>query len=253
VPTAAARARADQELVLELSQNAQAKGLTCSGTAQVDLSKLPAWMRQEQLTLYAASVDYTTHVKGAVALTSGGLHAFFNRDPSNYDTICSSIAVIDPTQYRQFLTSEAGGDSVAKLAKKYSLDPSSAHGGAYGCFSPTASNYAAWRGATQGVPLNEFSSHYSEVQSQDGQTLLLFVAPTKRTPSTYTAAAAQVLSDARTYNASLAAASERPLFQREGLSVDPSLALVESRTGTISALVVPPASATPYGGSGLRP
>ena len=95
----------------------------------------------------------------------------------------------DPDPFRTAYV--PAGATVEELAKQFSSDPSSAKGGAYGCYAPSNSSYASVRTDVTGTKLNTFPKTY-QVINYNGTEAALFVAPTKRTVSSFASAASAV-------------------------------------------------------------
>lgn len=212
---------AQNSLEGELTQQVSAHSLTCPGTAAQALAAMTPEMRHNELLDWAASLYLESKLNSTVPLTTSALEAYYLSHAANYDTLCISIAVVAPSQVSAFNTAASHGASVATLAKKFSLDASAKRGGAYGCYSPTSASYATVRSDVTGEALNTFStSHYVSLSSG---TYALYVALTKRTPSTFAIAEPLVLTDVRNQNASSANNIEKSLEFQAAVYVDPAL------------------------------
>ncbi|HEY7930782.1 MAG TPA: hypothetical protein VIC81_00775 [Acidimicrobiales bacterium] len=207
----------------ELTQQVSAHALTCPGTAAQALDAMTPEMRHSELVDWAASLYLEAKLNSTLPLTTPALQSYFLAHPSNYDTLCVSIAVVAPASVATFEAAAQGGASVATLAHSFSLDAASAkHGGAYGCFSPLSSSYAAIRGDVAGEGLNRFAAAPQYV-NLGGTTYALFVAVTKRSPTPFNLAEPLVLVDVRSQNASSANTLEKSLEYRASVYVDPAL------------------------------
>jgi len=149
------------------------------------LAEMPAEMRTFEIASQAASLDLVCQTRHDGA-AHGDLdeEVLLDATTANYDTICVSVAVVDPTQITNFNEAQSEGMSVAELAKKFSADPSASKGGVYGCFGPTSSSFSGVRTATASTPLNTFPTTPEQI-TYDNAEADLFVAPTKRTPTPF--------------------------------------------------------------------
>jgi hypothetical protein len=147
---------------------------------------------------------------------------YYTTHTQNYDTICVSVAVVDPTQVTAFDEAETQGMSVAALAKKFSADPSGAKGGAYGCFGPSSSSYSGVRSATASTSLNTFPTTPEQTTYNNAEAAL-FVAPTKRTPTPFAQAESAVLSDLENANATAANSEKESILYYSAVAIDPSI------------------------------
>lgn len=222
-PSAAEMRAARLSFEGELTQQVSAHSLTCPGTAAQALDAMTPEMRHGELVDWAASLYLEAKLNSTVPLTTPALESYFLAHQSNYDTLCVSIAVVSPASVGAFEAAAKGGASIATLAHSFSLDATSAkHGGAYGCYSPLTSSYAAIRGDVAGEALNHFAATPQYV-NLSGTTYALFVAVTKRTPTPFNEAEPLVLVDARSQNASSANTVEMSLEYRAAVYVDPAL------------------------------
>lgn len=212
---------AQNSLEGELTQQVSAHSLTCPGTAAQALAAMTPEMRHSELLDWAASLYLESKLNSTVSLTTSALETYYLAHAANYDTLCISIAVVTPAQVSAFNTAASHGASVATLAKDYSVDASAKSGGAYGCYAPTSASYATVRADVTGEALNTFStSHYVSLSSG---TYALYVAVTKRTPSTFATAEPLVLTDVRNQNASSANNIEKSLEFHSAVYIDPAL------------------------------
>ncbi len=219
-PDAATLAKARTSLVDELNAASASATSHCAGTADQALAEMPAEMRAFEIESQAASLDLVTKLNTTVPLTTASLKEYYTTHAADYDTICVSVAVVDPTKVTAFNQDQAAGMSVAALAKKYSIDPSAAKGGAYGCFAPSSSSYSGVRGATETTALGKFSA--PEEITYDNQEAALYVAPTSRTPTPFAQAEPSVLSDVESQNATEANNEKETILEYSAIAVDPS-------------------------------
>jgi hypothetical protein len=220
-PNAAALASAKASLESEMTEEAKANSLTCPGTPADALAEMPAEMRTAEIQSQATSQYLVDKVKDAIPLTATAIRQYYNEHVADYDTLCVSIALVSPSNVAAFDTSQAAGMSVAALAKKYSEDPSSAKGGAYGCYGPTSTSYTGVRADVGTEGLDGFSTtpHYIDY---NGSEYALYVAVTKRTVTPYQQAADAVLSDLQSLNAQLASNEKNHLLEVAAVYVDPA-------------------------------
>lgn len=225
-PTAAELASAKVSLVNELqaaevqaeSASASAK---CSGTSADAVAEMPSEMRTAEIESQATSQYLVSKIKAAIPLTTSAMKQYYNEHVSDYDTLCVSIALVQPADVTAFDNSETAGLSIAQLAKKYSQDPSSSKGGSYGCYAPSNSSYVGVRADVGTEGLNQFSAtpQYIEYNSAEYG---LFVAVTKRTVTPYAQAAQAVLADLQSLNAEAASSEKNQLLDVAAVYVDPA-------------------------------
>jgi hypothetical protein len=140
-------------------------------------------MVDQQVYEHAASLELLRNVPGTISITLSGLEQYYNAHTSDYDKVCISIAVVSLGDQAAFVADANAGASVATLVHEYSQDATSAaKDGAYGCYAPGDSAYATVRKLTGSAPLNTFGTTPQETP-YNGQTVLLYVAPTSRTPT----------------------------------------------------------------------
>ncbi len=221
-PNAATLAKARTSLEGELSAASSGSSAPCQGTSTQALNEMPTEMRNFEIASQAASLDLVAKLNTTVPLTLTSMKTYYSTHAANYDTICVSVAVVDPTAVAAFNAGQSAGLSVAALAKKFSIDPSGKTGGVYGCFGPSSASYSGVRTATLSTPLNTFSKTPEQI-TYNNATDDLFVAPTKRTPTTFAQAEASVLSDLENANASAAnTEKERILYYYSVVAIDPA-------------------------------
>jgi hypothetical protein len=220
-PDTATLAKAQASLESELSEAGASQSTPCTGTSAQALAEMPAEMRTFEIAAQAASLDLVTKLNTTVPLTLAKMKQYYSTHAANYDTICVSVAVVDPTQVTAFGEAQAEGMSVAQLAKKFSADPSGAKGGAYGCFGPSSSSFSGVRTATSATPLNKFPTTPEEI-TYDNSEAALFVAATKRTPTPFAQAESAVLSDLENANATAANAQKERILSYSVVAVDPA-------------------------------
>jgi hypothetical protein len=236
-PDAVTLAKAQASLESELTQASQSQSTPCTGTAAQALNEMPAEMRTFEVASQAASLDLVAKLNTTVPLTLTSMKQYYTTHSADYDTICVSVAVVDPTEVTAFNQAQAAGMSVADLAKQFSVDPSGKKGGVYGCFGPSSASFAGVRGATASVPLNTFSTTPEEI-TYDNAEAALFVAPTKRSPTPFAQAESAVLSDVENLNATKANDQKAIILRYSTVAIDPSLGRWE--LGTSGPLVVAP-------------
>jgi uncharacterized surface protein with fasciclin (FAS1) repeats len=220
-PSAATLAKAETSLEGELSAASASASTPCSGTSAEALAAMPSEMRNFEIASQAASLDLVAKLDTTIPLTSASLQQYFSSHLATYDTICVSVAVVSPTQVTAFNASQAQGMSVAALAKKYSSDPTASKGGAYGCFAPGNASFSAVRADTISTALNHFPKTPQYI-NLNGSEAALFVAPTKRTPTTFAKAEATVVSDVQSANATKANTEKASILYYSAIAVDPS-------------------------------
>ncbi len=220
-PSAADLASAKASLEGEMTAQAQTNRLTCPGTSAQALAEMPAEMRHAELVAQADSLYLVGKLKKAIPLTVASMRHYYNAHQNSYDTLCVSIALVSPAKVAAFAASQKTGMSVANLARTYSLDPSGAKGGAYGCYPPTDQSYPAVRNDVAHGTLDAFPSSPQYI-TYGGQTYAFYVALTKRTPTPFTSAAPAVLNDLKNLNATAAASVKNTLLYEAAVHVDPA-------------------------------
>lgn len=213
----------------------------CVGTSAQALASMPIEMLNAQVRAQAASIYLVSKLKTTVPLTTKAMEAYYNSHSADYDTLCVSIAVVSPARLSAFESAQANGDSVAALAKHYSIDPSSKAGGAAGCFEPSSQDYTSVRADVSPTLVNAFPSKPLQI-NDNGTTEALFVAVTKRTVNTYAQAASAVLADLQSSNASSARTEEETILYESAISLDPAFGqwILNSEGPTTVANTVPP-------------
>jgi len=244
-PSAAALASAKVSLVNEL-QNAEVQTqstsnpLKCPGTSADAVAEMPSEMRTAEIESQATSQYLVNKIKSTIPLTATAMKQYFDSHTTDYDTLCVSIALVQPADVATFTSAETSGQTVAELAKKYSQDPSSSKGGAYGCYAPSNSSYAGVRADVGTEGLNAFSSTPQYIEYNNAE-YALFVAVTKRTATPYAKASQAVLADLQTLNAQAASAEKDQLLQVAAVYVDPAFGQwgISSTGPGVSAITSP--------------
>lgn len=247
--TAAQLAAAQTSYASDLSNLAANDEVSCPTSASAAVAALPAWFRNGQLAQDAASQVFTEHVKGTVPLTKAGLEKVYDADPAAYDTICLALVEVpDGARKAAFLNaSEHGHESVAQLAKTYSIDSSAKSGGTLGCYAPSSGDYSAAAGYTKGVALN----HFPTTPQVDSQGDSYFLTATARTPNSFAAVESVILQEALSANANLASEEQTALLQTESVTVSPEFGRWTPSLGSVRVLLRPSRADTPNGGAGL--
>lgn len=225
-PSAAALASAKVSLVNELQSaevatQSTSNPLKCPGTSADAVAEMPSEMRTAEIESQATSQYLVNKIKAAIPLTATAMKQYYNQHVSDYDTLCVSIALVEPADVTAFESAETTGLSVAQLAKKYSKDPSSSKGGAYGCYPPSNASYAGVRADVGTEGLNQFSTTPQYIDYNNAE-YGLFVAVTKRTVTSYAKAAQAVLSDLQGLNAEAASTEKNQLLEEAAIYVDPA-------------------------------
>lgn len=218
LPDAAALKLATSSLEGELTQAAASH---CPGTSAQALDAMPSEMRTAEITAQASSLYLVSQLNSTIPLNLASMQAYYQAHRASYDTICVSVAQVPPSLVPSFTSAQSAGASVAALAKKFSIDPSGRKGGAYGCYGPSSSSYAAVRSDVATTALNKFPTTPLS-DTQNGTTYALYVAPTKRTTTPFNIASSAVLSDIRTLNASSANNVKQTILYRAAVSIDPA-------------------------------
>jgi hypothetical protein len=220
-PDAATLAKAQESLEGELTDASESQTTPCTGSAQQALAEMPAEMRTFEIGAQAASLELVAHLSGATPLTTASARTYYDAHTADYDTICVSVAVVEPSQLTQFAEAQSEGMSVADLAKKFSQDSSGRTGGAYGCFGPGSESFTGVRTDTMSTALNTFPKTPQYID-YDNAEAALFVAPTKRTPTPFAKAEAAVLTDIQAANASLADTEKEGILYYSAIAIDPA-------------------------------
>jgi hypothetical protein len=221
-PNAAQLAKARTSLEGELSAASQDSSAPCPGTSSEALTAMPGEMRNFEIASQAASLEVVAKLNSTIPLTTKSMKEYYAAHKADYDTICVSVAVVDPNDIAAFNADQKAGLSVAALAKKYSVDPSKKKGGALGCYAPSNSAYSGVRSATDTSALNTFPTTPEQI-SYSGETMALFAAATARTPTPFAQAEATVLSDIESVNASNANVEKERILYLSTIAVDPSI------------------------------
>lgn len=247
--TAAELAATQKSYVSDLTNLAANDDVSCPTSASAAVAALPAWFRNDQLAQDAASEVFTKHVKGTIALTKAGLEKVFDSDPAAYDTICVGLVEVpDGAREAAFLNaSEHGHETVAQLARTYSIDTSAKSGGAVGCYAPSSGDYTAVVGWTKGMALDHFPT--TPQDNIDGDAY--FLTATKREPNTFAAVESVILQEALSANANLASDEQLALLQTEAVTVNPEFGRWTPAEATVRILLRPSRADTPDGGAGL--
>ena len=222
-PSAAELTSATSALEGELAQAATQTQNTCPGTPAQALAAMPAELRAAEIEEQASSMYLVSKLNTTIPLTTSSIKQYFTTHRSNYDKLCVSVAVVSSSNLSAFAAAQKQGLSVATLAKRFSVDPSSAKGGAYGCFEPSSSSYASVRADIGTTAVGHFpSTGLSYTPTAGGPTYGLFVAATSRTPSTLAQAQGVVISDIQTLNATSANAVKAKILLGAGVALDPA-------------------------------
>jgi hypothetical protein len=220
-PTPAVLSQAKASLLSELTQATQNNTTPCPGTSAEAFAAMPREMQTFEVASQAASLDLVNKLQGTIPLTVANVKAYYDAHVADYDTLCVSVALVNPGQVSAFAKAQAAGDTVAELAKEFSADPSGEKGGAYGCYAPSTASYAGVRADTLNTPLNTFPTTPQYVDYNNA-TYALFVAPTKRTVTPLAAAQDVVLSDMESLNASKANTAKEKILYYSSIAVDPA-------------------------------
>jgi hypothetical protein len=128
--------------------------------------------------------------------------------------------VVSPANLGAFSAAQSQGESVAALAKKFSVDTSAARGGAYGCYAPTSSSFDSVRADVGTTKLGAFSATPQYI-SDNGTEMALFVAPTKETVTPLSQAVSAVVSDIQSLNSTAASSEEESILYATAVGVNP--------------------------------
>ena len=257
--TASDLALATSSLEGEMTSAATAGQLNCPGSSAQALGAMPAEMRSAQIAAQASSLYLVSKLNSTIPLTVTSMKTYYKAHAAAYDTLCVSVALVSPSAVGAFRTAQAAGSSVAALAKKFSVDPSAAKGGTYGCYGPTSSSYTSVRTDVGTTALNTFPTTPLTISS-NGSTFALYVAATKRTATTFTQAQSVVLADLRNLNAASANTVKETILYHAAISVDPAFGrwglgstgplvfapATPATTNVTSAASLATHSATPY-------
>jgi hypothetical protein len=219
--SAAALASARASLEGEMTQAAASNQLSCPGTSAQALADMPTEMRNAEIQAQATSLYLVSKLNSTIPLTTASMKTYYGAHASDYDTLCVSLALVAPTRTSAFAAAQAGGASVATLAKEFSVDASAAKGGAYGCYGPSNSSYSSVRGDVGATALNTFPTTPQYISS-NGSTFALYVAPTKRSPTPFAEAATAVLVDLQNINANSANTVKENILYQAAIAVDPA-------------------------------
>lgn len=248
-PTPSELAAAKQSYIDELTNAATASNTSCPVSAEVALNEMPAWFVNDQVLATAASQAFAASLPGAFTLDAAGAKAYYDANPSNYDTICIVAAEVPASYYAAFEADRKAGASVEALARKYSVDASASKGGHLGCYAPGSGAYSTVRNYTSGTPLNHYPTN-PQVQSVSGQQYLIYVAPIKRTHNSLDASINQVAIDMKAHNATIAQSAETDLVRASVVLIDPAYAVWSKVQAQTVPLVTPKAGTFPPAATG---
>jgi hypothetical protein len=220
-PTQTILSQAKASLLSELTQAVAGNTTPCTGSSAQAFAAMPPEMQTFEVASQAASLDLVNRLNGTIALTAANIKKYYDAHTANYDTLCVSVALVNPSQVAAFTKAQVAGGTVAELAKQFSADPSGQKGGAYGCFAPSTSAYSGVRADTLTTPLNAFPTTPQYIDYNNA-TYALFVAPTKRTVTPLAQAQNVVLSDLETANATRANTEKEKILYYSAISVDPA-------------------------------
>jgi hypothetical protein len=220
-PDAATLAKAQESLEGELSDASESSSTPCTGTSTEALAEMPSEMRNFEIGAQAASLELVAKLNTTIPLTTASARAYYASHTADYDTICVSVAVVDPTQLTQFSQAQAEGMPIAELAKKFSEDQSGQSGGAYGCFGPGSESFDGVRSDTISTALDTFPKTPQYINYNNTEAAL-FVAPTKRTVTPFAKAESAVLSDIQASNANDANTEKASILYYSAISIDPA-------------------------------
>jgi hypothetical protein len=213
---------ATSSLEAELTQGATNDQYTCAGTSAEALAEMPAEMRSSLLGAQAASLYLVSRLKSTIPLTAASLEAYYSAHVSQYDALCVSIALVEPSEVSAFTAAQSGGATLSQLVHRYSIDTSTVPtNGALGCFTPGQSAYATVRADVGTAALDTFPAAPQTV-SENGEEYALFVAATKRTTTPFAVASAQVYDDVQSLNAQAAGVVKENILYRAAVAVDPA-------------------------------
>jgi hypothetical protein len=220
-PTKTVLTQAKASLLSELTQAVASNTTPCPGSSTQAFAAMPTEMQTFEVASQAASLDLVNKLNGTIKLTETNIQQYYDAHASDYDTLCVSIALVNPSQVAAFNKAQAAGGTVAELAKQFSADPSGQKGGAYGCYAPSTSSYSGVRADTSSTPLNTFPTTPQYVDYNNA-TYALFVAPTKRTVTPFAQAQEVVLSDIESANATRANTEKEIILYHAAIAVDPA-------------------------------
>ncbi len=258
-PSATELSQAEQILATEMQNAATSVQYTCPVSATTALSEMPAPMREAQVRAEADSLYLVSTLPGAISLTPAALATYYAQHRSNYDTLCVSAAVVTPSRASAFLAAASSGESVAQLARQFSIDSSRLKGGSLGCFSPGSSSYVSLRSDVAGQAVGHYNTTVHAITYGSG-TDDLFLAVTSVKPTTYAQAATTVLADAQKANAALASTTKAQLLFRDAVTVASAIGRwglassgpqvfvpnLPTSSGTASTTLLTTTATTPY-------
>jgi len=204
-----------------MTQEAANASPACTGTAAEAVAEMPAEMQSSEIQSQATSLYLVKKLNETIPLTVANMKTYYKAHQSDYDTLCVSIALVEPASVTAFDAAEAAGDSVATLAKDYSQDASAKKGGAYGCFAPSNESFSSVRADVASGKFDTFPTTPQYIDYNSGE-YALFVAVTKRTHTSYSQSAEAVLSDLQNLNAQNATKVKNSLLYAAAVHIDPS-------------------------------
>ena len=220
-PDAATLAKAEESLEGELGDASASQTTPCTGSPIQALAAMPTEMRNFEIRAQASSLQLVAKLNTTIPLTTASARTYYAAHTADYDTICVSVAVVEPAQLTQFAQAQAEGMSVAELAKKFSEDSSGPSGGTYGCFGPGSASFTGVRADTIATALNTFPKTPEYINYNNAEAAL-FVAPTKRTATSFAKAESAVLTDIQSANASAANTEKESILYYSAISIDPA-------------------------------
>src|ERR1700731_2916485 len=203
-----------------MSQAATQTSNACPGTPAQAIAELPAEMRTAQIQDQASSVSLVSQLNSTIPLTAASIKQYYSAHTSQYDTICVAVAVVQPANVTAFAAAQAQGLSVAALAKRFSVDPSAAQGGALGCISPTSTSYINVRTDVGTTAVGHFTTT-PRAYTSNGVQYALYFAATKKTVTPLAQAQGVVISDIQTNNATGANNVKANILYQAAVAVDP--------------------------------
>ncbi|HEV2427675.1 MAG TPA: hypothetical protein VGS61_05605 [Acidimicrobiales bacterium] len=230
-PTASMLAAAQASLESDMSQALAAVSAaahtqySCGGSPATALADLTPAMRASLVGSQAASLELESHIKGTIRTTTAGLEQYYLAHPTQYDTVCVSAAVVEPSNVSAFVAMEKTGASISALVAKYSIDvQSAAVHGALGCYAPSNSVYANVRADLVNTTPGKFSASPIQITyGASGGVAALFLTTTKITATPFASAEPRVLADVTSIDTTATNSAKESILYHAHVSVDPSL------------------------------
>lgn len=190
--TAADLAAAKTSFENSISQvlaSAASTGGGCSTTAAAIVASMPSSFVDRQVRIQAA-FEAVLRAAGNPT-TPAAVKAYYDADPSRFDTVCLSAIVNTAEGIDQAVTALRQGMPFAQAVKLYSQSGSNSNG-SIGCFEPTSSAYAQVSAIVGSTPIGHYVAPFAA-----SSTLYALLRVDARTTNPFSSVEGSVSSVAR--------------------------------------------------------